>query len=150
MAMLNKLRFDESILLHAEQLLSNAVTVSRRNSVQASVANQSIAELNTKLLNIEKLRSKGYLAPEICQAQSRAIEKELSLLKEKRQRIYNSKISVALEEVQKLRTIINQIEEPLESINEQLFSDVIKGLAINQEKILLITLSCGLCFEEGI
>lgn len=150
LALINKLRFDESILMHAEQLLSDAVTVSRRNSAQASAANQSIAELNTKLLNIEKLRSKGYLAPEICQAQSRAIEKELSLLKEKRQRIYNSKISVALEEVQKLRAIINQIEEPLESINEQLFSDVIKGLAINQEKVLLITLSCGLCFEEGI
>lgn len=148
--MLNKLRFDESILLHAEQLLSDAVTVSRRYNTQASATNQSIAELNTKLLNIEKLRAKGYLAPEICQAQSKAIEKELIQLKEKRQKMYTSKISTALGEIQKLIAILNRIEEPLENIDEKLFSDVIKGISVNANDTLSIVLHCGLCFEEKV
>lgn len=149
-SMLNKLRFDDNILLHTEQLLSDAVTVSRRSSSMAAGANKSIAELNTKLLNIEKLRSKGYLAPEICQAQSKVIEKELSRLKEKRQKIYNTKLSAALEEVQKLRAVINKIEEPLENIDERLFSDVIKGLSVNADNVLTIKIPCGLCFEERL
>ncbi len=42
---------------------------------------QSIAELNAKLVMLEQLRSKGYLAVEVYQAQARDIQKQISNLK---------------------------------------------------------------------
>ena len=146
----NKLIFDGKILLRAEQLLTEAVNLYRRGSADISFVNTSIAELNAKLLSIEQLKSKGYLSPEVCQAQSKTIEKELAKLKENRQKMYDSKLSTALEEVRNLRAELSRINEPLEDIDEQLFKDVVEGLLIDEDNTLTVTFKCGLRFRERI
>ncbi len=146
----NNLRFDDKILLRTEQLLTEAVNLSRRGSADISYANTSIAELNAKLLSIEQLKSKGYLSPEVCQAQTKSIERELARLKEKRQKLYDSKVSTTLDEVQKLRATLNQINEPLDEIDEQLFKDVVEGLSIDTDSNLTVRFKCGLRFRERL
>ena len=146
----NNLRFDDKILLRTEQLLTEAVNLSRRGSADISSANTSIAELNAKLLSIEQLKAKGYLSPEVCQAQSKAIEKELARLKEKRQRLYDSKLSMVLEDVRNLRAELSRINEPLEDIDEQLFKDVVEGLSIDADSTLTVTFKCGLKIRERL
>lgn len=64
--MINKLRFcEEDILGQTIQKLEFAAAAYKRNNRAASQLSQSIAELNAKLLALERLRSKGYLAADI-------------------------------------------------------------------------------------
>ena len=55
-----------------------------------------------------------------------------------------------LGEVQKLRHLIFEIEEPLEEFNEQLFKEIVKDMSINNKDELTITLLGGLSFTERI
>ena len=58
--MINKLRFcEEDILGQTIQKLEFAAAAYKRNNRAASQLSQSIAELNAKLLALERLRIKG-------------------------------------------------------------------------------------------
>ena len=112
--------------------------------------NYSIAELNAKLLMLEQLRSKGYLAPEVYQAQANEIGAELAKLKDVRQEKFNSKAASMLEEVKKLKMLIFELEEPLEAFDEKLFLEIVKSIQINKEDEMSVEFLGGLRFKERI
>ena len=83
--MVNKLRFgEERILDQVIAKLETAAALYKRNNISAGKMSQSIAELNAKLVMLEQLRSKGYLAIEVYQSQTRDIQKQISSLKSER------------------------------------------------------------------
>ena len=111
---------------------------------------KAIAELNAKLLMLEQLRSKGYLAPEVYQAQANEISAELAKLKDVRQEKFNSKAAIMLEEVKKLKMLIFELEEPLDAFDEKLFLEIVKSIQINKEDEMSVELLGGLRFRERI
>lgn len=111
---------------------------------------QSIAELNAKLVMLEQLRSKGYLAIEVYQSQTRDIQKQISSLKSERRSAFESTIQTMLDEVLKMRSLLNEIEEPLEEFNDKLFHELVKGIEINKQDEMTVTFLGGLKFTELI
>ena len=111
---------------------------------------QSIAELNAKLLMLEQLRAKGYLAPEVHQTQSRDINNQLAKLKKERQTELDSHIIQMLEDVKHLKTILDELEDPLERFDEKLFAEVVKAISIDPNDEMTLTVIGGLRFTELI
>lgn len=111
---------------------------------------KSIAELNAKLVMLEQLRSKGYLAIEVYQSQTRDIQKQISSLKSERRSAFESTIQTMLDEVLKMRSLLNEIEEPLEEFNDKLFHELVKGIEINKQDEMTVTFLGGLKFTELI
>ena len=122
----------------------------KRNNLAARDLSKSIAELNAKLLMLEQLRSKGYLAPEVYQAQANEISAELAKLKDVRQEKFNSKAAIMLEEIKKLKMLIFELEEPLEAFDEKLFLEIVKSIQINKEDEMSVELLGWLRFRERI
>ena len=96
------------------------------------------------------LFSKGYLAPEVYQAQANEISAELAKLKDVRQEKFNSKAAIMLEEVKKLKMLIFELEEPLDAFDEKLFLEIVKSIQINKEDEMSVELLGGLRFRERI
>ncbi len=111
---------------------------------------QSIAELNAKLLMLEQLRAKGYLAPEVHQTQSRDINNQLAKLKKERQTELDSHIIQMLDDVKHLKTILEELEDPLERFDEKLFTEVVKAISIDHNDEMTLTMIGGLRFTELI
>ena len=108
--MVNKLRFgEERILDQVIAKLETAAALYKRNNISAGKMSQSIAELNAKLVMLEQLRSKGYLAIEVYQSQARDIQKQISDLKSERRNAFESTIQTMLDEVLKMRSLLNEI-----------------------------------------
>lgn len=150
-SMVNKLRFSEdNILGQVISRLEMTLAAMKRNNLVARDLSNSIAELNAKLLMLEQLRSKGYLAPEVYQAQANEIGAELAKLKDVRQEKFNSKTASMLEEVKKLKMLIFELEEPLEEFNEKLFLEIVKSIQINKEDEMSVEFLGGLRFRERI
>jgi len=149
--MVNKLRFSEdNILGQVISRLEMTLTAMKRNNIAARDLSKSIAELNAKLLMLEQLRSKGYLAIEVYQAQANEINAELAKLKDVRQEKFNSNAATMLEEVKKLKMLIFELEEPLETFDEKLFMEIVKSIQINKEDEMSVELLGGLRFKERI
>ena len=150
-SMVNKLRFSEdNILGQVISRLEMTLAAMKRNNLAARDLSKSIAELNAKLLMLEQLRSKGYLAPEVYQAQANEISAELAKLKDVRQEKFNSKAAIMLEEVKKLKMLIFELEEPLDAFDEKLFLEIVKSIQINKEDEMSVELLGGLRFRERI
>ena len=149
--MVNKLRFSEdNILGQVVNRLEMTMAAIKRNNLAARDLSKSIAELNAKLLMLEQLRSKGYLAPEVYQAQANEIGAELAKLKNVRQEKFNSKAAIMLDEVKKLKMLIFELEEPLEAFDEKLFLEIVKSIQINKEDEMSVEFLGGLRFRERI
>lgn len=149
--MVNKLRFgEERILDQVISKLDSAAVLYKRNNSTAGKMSQSIAELNAKLVMLEQLRAKGYLAIEIYQAQARDIQKQIGELKSERKSAFESTIQDMLDEVTKLRSLLNEIEEPLEEFNEKLFYEMVKDITISKQDEMTVTVLGGLKFTELI
>ena len=71
-----------------------------------------------KLLALERLRSKGYLAADIYHTQAREIRQQLGKLKTERYSSFESRITTMLEDVRKLKSLIDELEQPLEVFDE--------------------------------
>ncbi len=99
---------------------------------------------------LEQLRSKGYLAAEVHQAQVREISNQLAKLKKERQNALESHIIRMLEDVKHLKTTLDELEEPLESFDEKLFLEIVKEISINRHDEMTITVHGGLKFTELI
>lgn len=110
----------------------------------------SIADLNSKIVMLEQLRNKGYLAPEVYQSQLREINNKLSELKSNRQNAFESKILETLEEVRKLKSLIFEIEEPLETFDDKLFLSIVKSITVNNRDEMTLTVLGDLRFTELI
>ena len=150
-SMVNKLRFgEEDIIGQVITKLEHAVLQHKRSNKNAQQASSEIADLNAKLLMLDQLLSKRYLAPEVHQAESRAIKSQISELKAKRQQSFDSKILDMLEGAKKLRSLLNEIEEPLEDFDEKLFHEIVKEVTINSQDELTVCLLGGLKFTELI
>ncbi len=151
LSMVNKLRFaPEDILKQIIAKLEYATLQYKRNNLSAKELSQSIADINDKILKLEQLRTKGYIAPEVHQSQVRELQKKLSELKSERQDQFESRILTMLMEVKKLQSLIEEIEEPLETFDEKLFSEIIVGMEINKHDELTMTVLGGLKFTELI
>ena len=149
--MVNKLRFaEEDIIGNVISKLEYATSVHKKNNTAARQISQSIAELNAKLVMLEQLRSKGYLEAEVYQAQAREIQNELNGLKAERQDQFDSRILGMLEQVKTLKSLIDEIEEPLEDFDEKLFESIVKGIAIDKNDYMTITFIGDLKFTERI
>ena len=111
---------------------------------------QKIAEINATILKLNELRSKGYLAPEIYQSQIRQMQKQLNELKDERQDQFESRILAMLQEIRKLKSLIDEIEEPLDEFDDKLFEEIVMEMSLNHADELTITLLGGLKFTELI
>lgn len=149
--MINKLRFcEEDILGQTIQKLEFAAAAYKRNNRAASQLSQSIAELNAKLLALERLRSKGYLAADIYHTQAREIRQQLGKLKTERYSSFESRITTMLDDVRKLKSLIDELEQPLEAFEEKLFREIVTDICINNRDEMTATLLGGLKFTEQI
>ena len=122
----------------------------KRNNKTAMQISQKIAEINATILKLNELRSKGYLAPEVYQSQIRQMQKQLSELKDERQDQFESRILAMLQEVRKLKALLDEIEEPLDEFDEKLFTEIVVEMTINHADELTVTLLGGLKFTELI
>ena len=84
------------------------------------------------------------------QAQARDIQKQISNLKADRKNAFESVIQGMLDEVLKLRTLLTEIEEPLEEFDEKLFYEIVKDVVIAPNDEMTITVLGGLKFTELI
>lgn len=55
-----------------------------------------------------------------------------------------------LDEVMKMRSLLNEIEEPLEEFDEKLFHEIVKEIVINKNDEMTVTVLGGLSFTELI
>lgn len=150
-AMVNKLRFGaENIIGQTITMLETVANTYKMNNQVARDMSQSIAELNAKLLMLDQLQEKGYLAGEVYQMQARDIKKQISELKSQRQNSYESKILETLVDVKKIKGLLDEIEEPLEEFDQKLFEQIVCGMTLNRKDELTITLIGGLKFTELI
>ena len=151
LSMVNKLRFGQkNILGQVANKLEVATVMYKRNNKNASQISESIAEINGKILMLDQLRSKGYLASDIHQSQVNDLRRQLKSLKDERQSEFESRILEMLTEVKKLKAIIDEIEEPLEEFNEHLFHEIVTEIEINNRDEMTVTFLGGLKFTELI
>lgn len=144
---INRLRFaEEGIIAESIELTEKAILLKKRNNLQAMESSQSMAELNAKLLMLEQLKSKGYLAPDVFESQSREINGQINEIKTKRIQSLSSALDVALEEFKTLQARMNEIDEPLDSFDPKLFEEVIKGMTVNNRDEMTFRLIGDLTF----
>ncbi len=148
-SMVNKLRFgDEDILGQVIAKLEVATQAYKRNNRTASQLSQSIAEINAKILVLDQLRSKGYLDPEIHQAQTIDLRNQLNKVKAERSSAFETKILGMLEQVKQLKDLIDELEEPMETFDERLIPEIITDILISTKDEMTVTLLGGLRFTE--
>lgn len=151
LAIVNKLRFgQENILGQIASKLEMATILYKRNNKAASQISESIAEINGKILMLDQLRSKGYLASDIHQSQVNDLRRQLKSLRDERQSEFESRILEMLEKVRKLQGIIDEIEEPLDEFNEHLFQEIVLEIEITNRDQMTVTFLGGLKFTELI
>ena len=149
--MVNKLRFGhEDILGQVIAKLETAAAIYKRNNKTAMQISESIAEINGKILMLDQLRSKGYIALDIHQSQVGELQRKLKSLKEERQSEFESRILEMLEQVRKMKSLIDEIEEPLDEFDEHLFQEIIKDITISNRDEMTMTVLGGLKFTELI
>ena len=149
--MINKLRFcEENILGQVLNKLETATIEYKRNNRVASQLSQSIAELNAKLLMLEQLRTKGYLAAEVYQTQALEIKNQLAKVKADRSDAFESRILKMQEEVRHLKQLLEEIEEPLEEFDEKLFLEIVTDISVTKRDEMTITVLGGLKFTEQL
>lgn len=151
LTMVNKLRFgQENILGQVVSKLESTSILYKRNNKAASQISESIAEINGKILMLDQLRAKGYLASDIHQSQVNDLRRQLKSLKEERQSEFESRILEMLEQVRKLKSLIDEIEEPLEEFDDHLFHEIVDSIELNNRDEMTITFIGGLKFTELI
>lgn len=144
---INRLRFaEEGIIAESIELTEKAILLKKRNNLQALESSQSMAELNAKLLMLEQLKSKGYLAPDVFESQSREINGQINEIKTKRIQSLSSALDLALEEFKTLQARLNEIDEPLDSFDPKLFEEVINGMTVNNRDEMTFRLIGDLTF----
>ena len=147
---LNKLRFDEDILGQVSAKLDCAVERYKRNNMSAREKSQSIAELNGRILMLDQLRAKGYLALDVYHSQVRELQNQLKRLKEERKSDMDTRLLGMQDEVRKLQMILQGIEKPLERFDETLFREIVQDIEIDKTDRMTVTVLGGLKFSEII
>ncbi len=150
-AIINNLRFGNiDILARTILKLESIIMQYKRNNNEAYDISRQMADLNAKLLVLEQLRNKGYLADDVFGAQSWEINQQMIKLKEYRKQILDTEIQIMLQDIKKLKGIMEKIEEPLEKLDEKLFRECIEDISINNKDEMTVTMLGGLKFTEVI
>ena len=97
---------------------------------------------------VEQLHAKGYLKDEIHKAQVREINDQLRQLKRERQSEFSSGITDMIGELERLKKLLGELEEPLDRFDEKLFSEIVRAISINHRDEMVVTLIGGLRFTE--
>jgi len=148
-AMVNKLRFSEYDILGQTLLrLESAELKQKRKNTAAREISRSIADLNAKLVMVEQLHAKGYLKDEVHKAQVQDINDQLRQLKRERQCEFSSGITDIIEEVTRLKKLLEELEEPLDRFDEKLFAEIVQAIRITRRDEMTVTLIGGLRFTE--
>ena len=147
--MVNKLRFGrEQILEGIIRRLDEAVKRYKMNNADAYAVSQQISEINAKLLMMEQLHQKNYIATDVYRMQTNDLQAELAKLKEKRFAMLSSKLEDTKNEIQKVHEEIGKISEPLEEFDEKLFSEIIESISIDKNDNITFTLKGNISFTE--
>lgn len=151
MNMVNKLRFGSvPVLKNAERLLDSAAMKGKRGNQSASILSEDISTLNSKLLMLEQLRTKGYLQPEVYQAQANAIRVALQKKKDERVRAMDSAYGKAIETIRNTIHQLEKLDEPIENFDAELFENIVDTVTIDKSDNVTFTLKRGLRFTERI
>ena len=86
----------------------------------------------------------------VYQSQARDFQKQISALKSERRSAFESTIQTMLDEVLKMRALLNEIEEPLEEFDGKLFLELVRGIEITKQDEMTVTFLGGLKFTELI
>lgn len=149
MNMVNKLRFGSvPVLKNAEHLLDSAAMKGKRVNQSASILSENISALNSKLLMLEQLRTKGYLQPEVYQAQANAIRVALQKKKDERVRAMDSAYGAAMEAIRNTIHQLEKLDEPIENFDAELFENIVDTVTIDKSDNVTFTLKRGLRFTE--
>ena len=147
--MVNKLRFGNiSVLRNAEKWLETALTKNKRGNQSASILSEEIAGLNSKLMMLEQLRTKGYLQPEAYHTQARAVKNALQKKKDERMKLMESTYGETIEAIGKARHHLEELKEPLDNFDENLFGNIVRSVQINKANQVTFTLQCRMKFTE--
>lgn len=123
-------------------------TILKRKNTAAREISRSIADLNAKLVMVEQLHAKGYLKDEVHKAQVQDINDQLRQLKRERQCEFSSGITDIIEEVTRLKKLLEELEEPLDRFDEKLFAEIVQAIRITRRDEMTVTLIGGLRFTE--
>ena len=149
--MVNKLRFGHNGILDCiEQNLLFAINALKKNNEMARESSQKIAEINGKILMLEQLRIKGYLALDAYQQQIAELNRELADLKSERNAQLDNELERVYAEFKKTRRLIDEIAEPLQTFDEQLFSEIVEKIYISNKDEIRFNLKCGFTFTERL
>ena len=149
--MVNKLRFGHNGILDSiEQNLLFAINALKKNNDMARESSQKIAEINGKILMLEQLRIKGYLALDAYQQQIAELNRELADLKSERNAHLDNELERVYAEFKKTRRLIDEIAEPLQTFDEQLFSEIVEKIYISNKDEIRFNLKCGFTFTERL
>ncbi len=149
--MVNKLRFSETdIIASAIANLEKAIEAEKRSNTQAFDTSQQISSLTAKLLMLEQLKRKGYLAIDVYHTQSSELTDQISRLKAERNQMLMSNMSDPLEEYRKLSSIISCVETPLEEMDTALFSIMVKKMRVDKDENIEFVLIGDLEFKERL
>lgn len=147
--MVNKLRFGNIPILHnAEKWLETAMSKNKRGNQSAAILSEEIAGLNSKLMMLEQLRTKGYLQPDAYHTQAREIKNALQKKKDERMKLMESTYGETVESIRKARHHLEELKEPLENFDENLFGNIVRTVQIDKANQVTFTLLCGLKFTE--
>ena len=149
--MINKLRFSqEQILDGVIKRLDEAIRRYRLNNADAYAISQQISEINAKLLMMEQLHQKQYLATDVYRMQSNELQAQITKLKAQRVQMLSSKLEDAKTEIEKVSKTIATIKEPLEEFDEELFKTVIEQISIDKNDNITFTLKGNISFTEEL
>lgn len=124
--------------------------MSKQNNFVVQESNREIAELNSKLLMLEKMNAKGYLEPEVIKSQTLEITARLNELKQQRQAAVDSMLPSMIADIRHLQALLEELEEPLVDFDEGLMRDTVREIAINKQGEITVTLLGGLSFTEKL
>ena len=148
-AMVNKLRFSEYDILGQTLLrLESAELKRKQKNTAAREISRNIADLNAKLVMVEQLHAKGYLKDEVHKAQVQEINDQLRRLKRERQCEFSSGITQMIEDLTRLKKLLEELEEPLDRFDEKLFTEIVQTISISRRDEMTVTLIGGLRFTE--
>ena len=96
----------------------------------------------------EQLHAQGDLKDEVHKAQVQDINDQLRQLKRERQCEFSSGITDIIEEVTRLKKLLEELEEPLDRFDEKLFAEIVQAIRITRRDEMTVTLIGGLRFTE--
>lgn len=150
-AMVNKLRFSGSdIITDAIFNIEKTIEAEKRSNTQARDYSQQITDLTKKLMTLEQLKSKGYLAVDLYLSQAGEIRKEITKIKSERTQIMFSDLNEPLTGLKELQNTLNEIKAPVEVFSEDLFKKITEKIMIGQDENAMFVLKGGLMFTEQL